>query len=352
MVLLYAIVGILVGGVLNALADTLPSRTRLRTPYCAYCDAAHRPVAWLATTGWLLARGRCANCDAPLPLRGVLVELATAVVYVYLYTRFGLTGYMLLLSAYLAILILITVIDLEHRLVLNRVIGPAILLALVAGPFTPDLNWKQVLVGGLVAFGLFYLVALIYPDGMGAGDVKLAAFVGLITGFPTVFVALLIGIFAGGLVSLVLILSRLRSRRDYIPYGPFLVIGGAYALLWGQPLVDDYLELDQQARATEPALVQAAHAGSGWALVSSPVEALAGSGCSASQQSAHITPLLPNLEVQPGALVQGLPSVLDQDLSRRRPSPVPGLDLHHRPGPNPGRHSHRIPPTGRAVRAS
>jgi len=352
MVFLYAIVGILVGGVLNALADTLPSKTGLRTPYCAYCDAAHRPVAWLATTGYLLGRGRCANCDAPLSLRGVLVELATAVVYVYLYTRFGLTGYMLLLSVYLTILILITVIDVEHRLVLNRVIGPAILLALVAGPFTPGLNWKQMLVGGLVGFGLFYLVALIYPGGMGAGDVKLAAFIGLITGFPTVFVALLIGVFAGGLVSLALILTRLRSRRDYIPYGPFLVIGGAYALLWGQPIVDDYLELNQQARVNDTTLVQAAQWGSGWTLVSGPVEVLAGVAYNASQQSACVTSLPPSLEVQPGALTQGLSRVLDQDFSRPRPNPDPGLDPHHRPGPNPGRHPHRTLPPDRAVRAS
>ncbi len=254
MLLLYAVIGLLVGGVLNALADTLPHKTRLRRPYCSHCDATRKPVAWLATTGYLLARGRCSNCDAPLSLRGVLVELTTAVVFGFLFARDGLTGHMVLLSVYVAILILITVIDLEHRLVLNRVIGPAILLALIAGPFTPGLNWKQMLVGGLVAFFLFYLAALLYPGGMGAGDVKLAAFIGLITGFPAVFLALLVTVFAGGLISLLLVVTRIRSRRDYIPYGPFLVIGGAFALFWGQPIVDSYVDLDQEARSTEPVL--------------------------------------------------------------------------------------------------
>jgi leader peptidase (prepilin peptidase)/N-methyltransferase len=174
-----------------------------------------------------------------------LVELALAVAFGLLYTYYGLTGHMLLLSAYVAILVLITVIDLEHRLVLNRVIGPAILLALAAGPFTPNLSWRGMLVGGAIGFGLFYLAALLYPGGMGAGDVKLAAFIGLITGFPGVFVALLVTVFAGGLISLLLILTRIRSRRDYIPYGPFLVIGGAYALFWGQPLTDRYLTLPE-----------------------------------------------------------------------------------------------------------
>jgi leader peptidase (prepilin peptidase)/N-methyltransferase len=185
-----------------------------------------------------------------LPLRNVLVELCTAVVFGFLAARYGLTGHMLLLSLYLSILILITVIDLEHRLVLNRVIVPAILLALIAGPFTPGLNWRTVLVGGLVGFGLFYLAAVLYPGGMGAGDVKLAAFIGLITGFPVIVLALLVTILAGGVISLLLIVTRLRSRRDFIPYGPFLVIGGVFALLWGRPIVDDYLDQYREERVS------------------------------------------------------------------------------------------------------
>ncbi len=257
MILLYAIIGLLVGGLLNVLADTLPSKARFRTPFCMHCDTPHEPVACLATTGYLLGRGRCTNCGASLPRRNVLVELTTAVTYAFLYYHYGFTGYMLLLSVYMAILILVTVIDLEHRLVLNRVILPAILLALIAGLFTPDLNWKQVLIGGLVGFGVFYLIAMLYPGGMGAGDVKLAAFIGLITGFPDVMVAIVVTIFAGGLMSLLLVVTRVRSMRDYIPYGPFLVIGGIFALFWGQPIMDSYMDRDQETHVVERALAQA-----------------------------------------------------------------------------------------------
>jgi leader peptidase (prepilin peptidase)/N-methyltransferase len=251
MILLYAGVGLLVGGALNVLADTLPGRTRLRMSYCAHCDGQRQPVVWLATTGYLLMQGRCPNCGAPVPLRNVLVELTTAVAFALLYNRYGLTGHLLLVSAYTAILILVTVTDLEHRLILNQVIGPAILLALIAGWFTPGLSWRQALVGGLVGFGFFYVAALLYPGGMGAGDVKLAAFIGLITGFPVVILALLVTIMAGGLISLVLVVTRIRSLRDAIPYGPFLVIGGAFALFWGQPIVDSYLEQARRDGAIE-----------------------------------------------------------------------------------------------------
>ena len=269
MVLLYASVGLVIGGVLNALADGLPSRARLRSPHCKECETARGPASWLATTGYLVARGRCARCDARFPLRDMLVELATAVFFGFLYSCYGLTGHMLLLSVYVAILILITVIDLEHRLVLNRVIAPAILLALLAGPFTPGLNWAQMLVGGLVGFGLFYLAAILYPGGMGAGDVKLAAFIGLITGFPSVFVALLVTVFAGGLISLLLIVTRILSRHDYIPYGPFLVIGGLFALFWGQPIMDNYLDRDENAQVLETVVTQANPFEDRWVAVAS-----------------------------------------------------------------------------------
>jgi leader peptidase (prepilin peptidase)/N-methyltransferase len=257
MLVLYAIVGLMVGGVLNALADTLPQKAQLRPPYCTHCDVQRRPAAWLTTAGYLLDRGRCLSCGEPLQLRGVWVEFTTAVAFAFVYNRYGLTGQALLISVYMAVLILVTTTDLEHRLILNRVIGPAILLALIAGPFTPGLNWKRTLVGGLFGFGLFYVIALLYPGGMGAGDVKLAAFIGLITGFPVVIVALLVGIIAGGLVSIFLVATRIRSRRDFIPYGPFLVIGGAFALFWGQPIVDDYLEQFQRSGTADISLAPA-----------------------------------------------------------------------------------------------
>jgi len=241
MILLYALLGLLMGGLVNGLADTLPRERRPARPQCPYCGLPRPPTDWLAVVSYLLGRGRCPACTAPIPLRSVVVELSLALGFAYLYGLYGPTLHLLLVSLYGVILALITVIDLEHRLVLNVVILPAILLALVTAPLLPAMTWKRVLVGGLVGFLFFYLAALAYPGGMGAGDVKLAAFIGLISGFPGVVVALLVTLFAGGFVSLLLLLTRLRSLKDPIPYGPFLVVGGLTALLYGQQIVAWYL---------------------------------------------------------------------------------------------------------------
>lgn len=247
----YAIVGLLVGGWLNVLADDLPGRHRPGKPRCTTCGASRSPRSWLSTLAYLLAQGRCSHCTAPVPLRGACVELGTATVFAYLFARFGLTDRMLLYSIYSTIFILVTVTDLEHRLILNVVIGPAIVLALVAGPFTYGLGWKSMLAGGVIGFLTFYILALLWPGGMGFGDVKLAAFIGLITGFQGVIVALIVTFLAGGTISLFLLVTRIRSLRDYIPYGPFLVIGGMVALLWGQSIVDAYMEPYQDDQPVE-----------------------------------------------------------------------------------------------------
>jgi leader peptidase (prepilin peptidase)/N-methyltransferase len=280
MIGLFAIIGLLIGGVLNVLADVLPSKQRFQAPFCTHCNTRKAAIAWLATTGYVLRKEHCTNCGIPIPRRNLLVELTTAVTFAFVYYGYGPSGYTLLLSIYMAILILVTVIDLEHRLVLNKVILPAILLALLAAPFTPDLSWKQAVVGGLVGFVIFYLIAIIYPGGMGAGDVKLAAFIGLITGFPDVFVAIVVTIFAGGLISLLLVLTRIRSMRDYIPYGPFLVIGGVFALFWGQPLMTAYLDQDAEAHVTSSIVTQASHRDMLWRVDSSSFVVNTGGGSS------------------------------------------------------------------------
>jgi prepilin signal peptidase PulO-like enzyme (type II secretory pathway) len=123
---------------------------------------------------------------------------------------------------------------------------PAILFAFVASFFTPGMRWDYALLGGAVGFVFFFLAALVgnalFGSGaLGGGDVKLAAFVGLITGFPLVIEALVLTILLGGAVSFLLLVTGIRGRRDPIPYGPFLVAGAVITLLWGYPIAEWFL---------------------------------------------------------------------------------------------------------------
>ncbi|MBC7249959.1 MAG: prepilin peptidase [Anaerolineae bacterium] len=242
MTLLYALLGLLVGAFLNVCADNLPLRRRLQPPQCTYCAQVRDPLSWVTVIGYLVGRTRCRHCAAPWPLRHVLVELVTSVSFAFLWRRYGPTAQLLPASFYICVFLLITVTDLEHRLVLNVVVLPAILFALACSPLFPGLGWKSSLLGGIVGFALFYLIARLYPGGMGWGDVKLAAFVGVTSGFPEVIVALVVGILVGGIVALLLLFTRRAGLKSGIPYGPFLVVGGLVGFFYGPEIVAWYLQ--------------------------------------------------------------------------------------------------------------
>jgi len=151
--------------------------------------------------------------------------------FAYGWHLFGPSPRLWLASLYMVIFGLIFVIDLEHRLVLNRVVLGGAVLALAGSLLWGWPPFAEALLGGAVGFALFLLIALAKPGGIGMGDVKLAGLIGLMIGFPNVLVALLIGIIAGGIGALVLLLSRRVHWGSYLPYAPFLVTGAMVVLL-------------------------------------------------------------------------------------------------------------------------
>ena len=177
-----------------------------------------------------------------VPQRMPRLMLATALLFGLAGWRFGLTWRAALDCAYLAILVLVTATDLEHRIIPHRFILPAILLALAAGFFVDWMSWKAALLGGVIGL-LFFSVAygvsaVLYPGkiALGMGDVTLSTFIGLAVGFPSALVAVLLGVLMGGLFSALLLLARRVTLRTAIPYGPFLVLGGLVAMFWGQSI--------------------------------------------------------------------------------------------------------------------
>lgn len=261
--LTYALIGWLVGALINHAADKLPHRASLdQAPRCAFCDTPRAPAAWSAVLGYISGRRLCLGCGAPLPLRAVLVEVLTPAVFVGLLWRYGPSVHLGLLSLYSAILILVVITDLEHRLILNVVMVPAILLAMAGAFFNADFSFRRAFLGGAVGFfSLYALFLLAQPLSallarlsgreirevpFGFGDVTLGAFVGLITGLPGVVFALLITILSAGLVAALFWFVRAIIQRRYtlftpIPYGPFLVLGGFIMMVYGPQILQWYI---------------------------------------------------------------------------------------------------------------
>jgi leader peptidase (prepilin peptidase)/N-methyltransferase len=244
MLVFYTAIGLAIGSFLNLCIDRLPAGRSIIAPrsHCEHCRRVLGVVDLVPVISYLLLQGRCRSCGTSIPLRVLLVELAAGGSFAALFWWLGPGVPLLAASCFASVCILVAVIDLEHRLVLNRVIYPALLagplLALALGTSLADS-----LLGG-VAGGLLLLAPyLLYRAGMGGGDVKLAAFIGLVSGFPAVILALFIAVVAGGFSSGALLLAGVRGRKDPIPFAPFLLAGGAAALLYGAPIISWYLGL-------------------------------------------------------------------------------------------------------------
>ncbi len=244
--------GLAMGSFLNLCIDRLPAGTSIVKPrsHCDKCNRTLTAVDLIPVLSYIWLRGRCRYCGARIPLRDLLVELACGAIFAYLAWHYGLEPELAFAVVYASLFILIFAIDLEQGLVLNSVVLVGVVLALVFSFFWGEYDefWPQVgpgivvsaLLGGAAGFAIMLLPYLISRGGMGAGDVKLAGFIGLVVAFPQVLVALLVGIIAGGLVAIMLLLLRLKGRKEAIPFGPFLAVGAMVALLWGGQIIDWY----------------------------------------------------------------------------------------------------------------
>ncbi len=214
--LILLVVGLLAGGVVNRIADTLPLAT----------GAAHRRQGqdW---PGWRFV---------PSSARAWLVLLVAWGLGWLAQRQLGWTAPALLVAVEAWFLLAIAVIDLEHHLVLNRLIGPALPLFFVANLFVGSATVWSLVLGGLAGGGLLLLVALIVPGAMGMGDVKLAGFIGATVGLTNLLIALYIAILLGGIAAIVLLLRSHWQRDRRMAYAPYLVLG-AWLVLFNGPTV-------------------------------------------------------------------------------------------------------------------
>lgn len=271
LIVLFALLGLFAGILINRAADNLPPphrRSVLETPRCPYCDTPRIPVEQVGTLAFVLRRDKCHNCTAPLSLRAPLVELATALLFAFLTARYDFNLYQVLVCLITAVLVLITVIDLEHKLILNVVVVPATLLALVASPIVltgpgatlANLQWDRIPfallgagVGYLITFIMYWfgkLFVMVVNRGrtnkittvaFGFGDVRLGGLLGALISFPAIFYALIYAVLLGGVGAILAIVLRSFRKGGYsaftaIPYGPYLVISGWAFLIFGKEL--------------------------------------------------------------------------------------------------------------------
>ena len=243
-VALAALLGAAVGSFVNVVIHRLPQGESLVRP-ASRCPACGSPIAAydnLPLVSWLVLRGRCRRCGARISARYPLVEVLTAAAFAAVVLARGVEDDLLVQLPFAAVLIATAGIDLEHRIVPNRIVVPAALFGVIASALVRPGELPELLVAGAAAFLALLLAALAYPAGMGMGDVKLAGVMGLYLG-SAVAPALMVAFLAGTVVG-VLKLARtgFSARKQGVPFAPFLAFGGLVGLLVGPELVDLYVD--------------------------------------------------------------------------------------------------------------
>lgn len=232
--------GLAIGSFLNVVIHRVPARESL-LPGSA-CPSCHTQIAArdnVPVFSWLLLRGRCRTCRAPISPRYPLVEILTAAVFAAVGATFGADWRLPAFLVFAAGLVAVAFIDLELFIIPNRILtatlvfgGPLLLVAAAA-----DDRWRDArsaVLGAILGFGLLLLIHVVNPRGMGMGDVKLAGMEGLFLGFlgvGRILVGLFLGFLLGSVIGIALIATKVRSRKDHIPFGPFLAAGALLAVI-------------------------------------------------------------------------------------------------------------------------
>lgn len=247
LVIFFFILGASWGSFLNVVIDRLPQGRSLIRPQssCSFCHRKLAPRDMVPVLSFLWLRGRCRYCGTPITWRVFWVELVTGTVFALACWYYGLSAGLGVFLFVFSLFLVIFVIDLEYQLVLNKVVYPASAVAIILAVFMPGLELvpdiKSAAIGGGLALGVFLVIVFASRGGMGWGDVKLAALIGLLTGFPYVLVAIFLAVFTGGIAAAVLLLTRSKGRRDAVPFGPFLSAAALVTVIWGPQMLNWYL---------------------------------------------------------------------------------------------------------------
>ncbi|MGQ9645232.1 MAG: prepilin peptidase [Thermodesulfobacteriota bacterium] len=246
------IFGAIVGSFLNVCIYRIPRGESIVFPG-SRCPRCQRPIPFydnIPLISYLLLKAKCRYCQGPISPQYPLVEGVTALSSFFLFIQFGISWSYVFYFVFLSSLIAITVIDLYHQIIPDVISLPGIGVGLIASFILPQLTFLNSLTGLLLGGGSLYLVATLYHwlfkrEGMGGGDVKLLAMIGAFLGWKAVVLTILLGSLVGSIVGVVVILIKGKDFKYAIPFGPFLSLGAALALFYGENLIAWYLSLNR-----------------------------------------------------------------------------------------------------------
>ena len=245
------IFGMCIGSFVNVCIYRLPASKSIIDPLrsiCPNCNSIIRFYDNIPILSYLLLKGRCRNCDKPISFRYPLVELISGAFALCTFLKFGPTLEALVYFAFITVLVVITFIDIDHQIIPDLITIPGIPVCFLASFALPSITYKESLLGLLAGGGSLLLVGWVYylikkAEGMGGGDVKLMAMIGIIIGWKGILFTIFVSSLVGALVGITIMLSTKKGMKIAVPFGPFLSIGAITYIFFGPGLIFWYFNL-------------------------------------------------------------------------------------------------------------
>ncbi|GAA0600877.1 A24 family peptidase [Virgibacillus siamensis] len=239
----------LVGTILGSFFNVAGLRVPKKEPFVAgrsYCPKCRQTIFWydlIPVLSFLYLRGRCRHCKTRISFVYPAVELATGLLFSFSYIKIGLSAELIIALALVSMLIIIFVSDLHYMLIPNRILlffSPIFIVLRIVQPLHP---WWDSVAGGLIAGVLLAVIIIISRGGMGGGDMKLFALLGIVFGTEKVLLAFFLATLIGALFGGILLLFKIVGRKQEVPFGPYIIVGALLAYFYGNEMITWYFNL-------------------------------------------------------------------------------------------------------------
>jgi leader peptidase (prepilin peptidase)/N-methyltransferase len=238
------ILGLSIGSFLNVCIYRIPEKKSIAYPasHCPHCKHNLSAVDLIPVLGYVMNRGKCKYCGAKISMQYPVVELITAVVFLLLFNKSFLSIEFIKYAVLTCMLIIVTFVDLERQEIPDEIILFGLVAGLIFNLFDIKANMLSGIIGFVLGGGIFLLIAMLTNGAMGGGDIKLMAVLGLFLGWKFVLILSLLSFVIGAVVSLILIVAKVKGPKDYIPFGPFIAISALIVIFFGAQMVQLYVQ--------------------------------------------------------------------------------------------------------------
>jgi len=247
LIVVLGLLGLIVGSFSNVCIYRIPRNESIIYPasHCPKCRSKIQPFDNIPLLSFILLKGRCRNCKSKISIQYPFVELLTGLIYLIIYMGYGLSIQTLIYIILSSALIIIAFIDLNEQIIPDVISLPGIVIGFILSFFVSYISFVDsvlgIFVGGLIILIIGLVGSVIFKkEAMGGGDVKLAAMIGAFLGWRYIIISLFLGFFLGALAGIFLIMTKIKSREDVVPFGPFIVLGSLITLLWGEQIISWY----------------------------------------------------------------------------------------------------------------